>query len=139
MVISHPLFKGSLCLKCKVKTHQLCECVLESETTDLEGSRVGSVEILLKLEQMSCRNITDSKEACLSRITSQKLCTGTIRTAISPTAPSAATGWRSSCVGTTAAAGGLHRLSCIYYSSPSLLDQTELVCSVSADRTATTA
>lgn len=77
MEVVHPLIEGGLCLECKVS----------------EGVCGG---------QQRC-----SSELCSSsqRTTSQKRCSAMTTTVTSPTAPSAAMGWKSFCVGTTAAAG----------------------------------
>lgn len=79
VAIFHPLFEGSLCSKCKVRNY-ICG------QRPIPPSR-------------------PQRRLSPCRITSRRRCTGTTRTGISPTAPSAATGWRSSCAATAAAAG----------------------------------
>lgn len=88
--VFHPLFKGSLCLKCKVRNHHLL-LILQPAVTN------SNCECVLKYSALCC--------LCLCRITLQKLCIVTMKMDTSPTAPSAAMGWRSYCVAKIAAAG----------------------------------
>lgn len=84
--IFHPLFKGSLCLKCKVRDV-------------LTNSRVSSEAVNWSMSSSFCRT------------TLQRPCFVTMKMDTSRTAPSAAMEWRSYCVGTTAAAGPALRFS----------------------------
>lgn len=86
--IFHPLFKGSLCLKCKVRDNQ------QQGFFSAHWEHVNWIVPFL-----------------FCRVTLQKLCFVMMKTDISRTAPSAAMDWRSYCVGTTAAAGPALRFS----------------------------
>lgn len=85
VVVTHPLFKGSLCRMCRVRS---------------------SAASCTRHHCRAAEPVCNPPVYCqLSRTTSQKLCSATMRTDTSRTAPSAATAWRSSCVEMTVAAG----------------------------------
>lgn len=85
VVVTHPLFKGSLCRICRVRS---------------------SAARCARHHRSAAEPVSDPPVYCpLSRTTSQKLCSATMRMDTSRTAPSVATAWRSSCVEMTVAAG----------------------------------